>query len=74
MIERAIKSGTDDPTLASRLAVYSLSVGMGISPLEVYNMPSELFKDMLMIHNNVEKYKAEKMEEENRKARSKFNR
>tara|TARA_R110002020_G_scaffold401718_1_gene611898 strand:+ start:410 stop:631 length:222 start_codon:yes stop_codon:yes gene_type:complete len=72
MIERAIKSGTDDPTLASRLAVYTLSIAMGISPLEVYKMPVGLFQDMLMIHTNVEKYKAERIEDEQRKAKNKF--
>ena len=42
--------------------VYTLAKGMGISPLEIYKMPSELFMDMLLIHMNVEAIKAQEID------------
>tara|TARA_B100000424_G_scaffold181609_1_gene140522 strand:+ start:1324 stop:1482 length:159 start_codon:yes stop_codon:yes gene_type:complete len=42
--------------------VYTLAKGLGISPLEVYKMPSELFMDMLLIHTNVEAMKAKEID------------
>ena len=44
--------------------VYTLAKALGISPLEVYKMPSDLVKDMLVIHCEVEKIKAEEIEKE----------
>ena len=44
--------------------VYTLAKALGISPLEVYTMPSDLVKDMLVIHCEVEKIKAEEIEKE----------
>ena len=34
-----------------------LSQALSISPLDVYNLPSDLFKDMLIIYGEVEKIK-----------------
>jgi len=45
----------------SRIMVYMLSQALSISPLEVYNLPSDLFKDMLIIHGEVERIKDEEM-------------
>ena len=45
----------------SRIMVYMLSQALSISPLEVYNLPSDLFKDMLIIYGEVERIKAEVM-------------
>ena len=44
-----------------------LSKALSISPLEVYNLPSDLFRDMLIIHGEVEKIKSEEMEKAMRK-------
>lgn len=51
----------------SRIMVYMLSQALSISPLEVYNLPSDLFKDMLIIYGEVEKIKSEEMEKALRK-------
>ena len=48
--------------------VYTLSTAISISPLEVYKMPSSLVRDMLMVHDEVESYKAELMEKEMKKS------
>ena len=47
--------------------VYMLSQALSISPLDVYNLPSDLFKDMLIIYGEVEKIKSEEMEKTMRK-------
>tara|TARA_R100001230_G_C5482100_1_gene32876 strand:+ start:207 stop:365 length:159 start_codon:yes stop_codon:yes gene_type:complete len=49
------------------MTVYSLSIALGISPLEVYRMPARLVTDLLTVHSEVEKYKAEEMEKEMKK-------
>ena len=46
-----------------------LSKALGISPLEVYQMPVSLVKDLLQVHSVVEEYKAEEMNKIQRKAK-----
>tara|TARA_R110002012_G_scaffold25820_1_gene84979 strand:+ start:56 stop:232 length:177 start_codon:yes stop_codon:yes gene_type:complete len=53
--------------IVSLITVYSLSKALAISPLEVYQMPARLVRDMLMVHGEVEQYKAEEMEKEAKK-------
>jgi hypothetical protein len=67
MIRNALKGGETTPKLASRITVYALSKALAISPLEVYKMPAEMVKEMLMIHGNFEQLKAEEMEKEMKK-------
>ena len=64
-----MKGGSTDPLTASRIIVYTLAKALAISPLEIYKMPVNLVKDMLMIHGEVETLKAEHMEKEMNKAR-----
>lgn len=47
--------------------VYTLARALKISPLEVYQMPSQLVKDMLAIHGYVEEMKAEEIEKQTKK-------
>tara|TARA_R100001463_G_scaffold133175_1_gene194340 strand:- start:1190 stop:1339 length:150 start_codon:yes stop_codon:yes gene_type:complete len=42
--------------------VYTLAKALSISPLEIYQMPVSLVKDLLSVHYNVEVLKAEEME------------
>ena len=49
--------------------VYSLSSALSISPLEVYKMPVSLVKDLLSVHANIEKIKADEMEKAQNKAK-----
>ena len=46
----------------SLTVVYSLSQALGISPLEIYKMPVSLVKDLLVVHAEAEKIKAEEMD------------
>ncbi len=46
----------------SLTVVYSLSQALGISPLEIYKMPVSLVKDLLVVHAEAEKLKAEEMD------------
>ena len=57
----------------SRIMVYMLSQALSISPLEVYNLPSDLFKDMLIIHGEVERIKDEEMKKAMKKLRLPYN-
>jgi len=70
MIRAAIQGNTKniDPKLASLMLVYTLSSGLGISPLEIYKMPVSMVQDLFLIHTNVEKTKAEELDKAKRKA------
>ena len=50
------------------MLVYTLSSGLGISPLEIYKMPVSMVQDLFLIHTNVEKTKAEELDKAKRKA------
>ena len=64
-----MKKGSTDPLTASRILVYTLAKALAISPLDIYNLPMDLALDMLTIHTEVEKLKAEEMEKEMKKNR-----
>ena len=66
-MRRAIRSGQGDPSIVSLIMVYTLARALKISPLEVYQMPSQLVKDMLAIHGYVEEMKAEEIEKQTKK-------
>ena len=53
--------------IVSLITVYSLSKALAISPLDVYQMPARLVRDMLMVHGEVEQYKAEEMDKQMKK-------
>ncbi len=69
MIRDALKGKKADPKIVSLIMVYSLSSALSISPLEVYKMPVSLVKDLLSVHSNIEKFKAEEMEKIQKKAK-----
>ena len=57
-----MKGQVADPEIVSLTVVYSLSQALGISPLEIYKMPVSLVKDLLVVHAEAEKIKAEEMD------------
>ena len=57
-----MKGKASDPEIVSLTVVYSLSQALGISPLEIYKMPVSLVKDLLVVHAEAEKLKAEEMD------------
>jgi hypothetical protein len=56
-----VRGGSSDPQTASLLIVYTLAKALAISPLEIYAMPSKLVIELLTVHGEVEKFKAEEM-------------
>ncbi len=62
MIRDTLKGKESNPKLISLITVYSLSKALGISPLEVYKMPTSLVKDLLSVHMQVELIKSEEMD------------
>jgi len=54
------------------LTVYSLSKALAISPLEIYKMPSSLVVDLLMVHGEAEKIKAEEIEKISKESNTKL--
>ena len=57
-----MKGGKSDPKTVSLIIVYSLSKALGISPLEVYEMPANLIIDLLQVHQVFEEIKTEELE------------
>jgi len=66
-LRAALKGGASDPTTVSLIVVYSLSKALGVSPLEIYKMPSSLVMDLLSIHQVFEQIKAEEIEKATKK-------
>jgi hypothetical protein len=66
------KGRKSDFKITSLIIVYTLSKALGISPLEIYKMPTSLVKDLLNIHFVAEELQAEEMEKIKRKGESKF--
>tara|TARA_R100000152_G_C6743091_1_gene166826 strand:+ start:210 stop:401 length:192 start_codon:yes stop_codon:yes gene_type:complete len=58
-----LKGGSSDPITASKIMVYTLAQAFSINPVEVYNMPMSLAKEMLLIHGEVKKIEAESLEQ-----------
>jgi|TARA_R100000479_G_scaffold134884_1_gene72004 hypothetical protein len=59
----AIRTGKiTNPKIASRLSLYTLAKELNISPKEVFEMPFSLVQELLIIHQEIESYKAEEMD------------
>ena len=56
-----MKGGKVLPQDATLIVVYTLSKGLGISSLDVYEMPSSLVADLLMMVNIQNEMEAEEM-------------
>ena len=57
-----MRGGKASPSDASLIMVYTLAKALSISPLEIYQMPVSLVKDLLSVHYNVEALKAEEID------------
>jgi|TARA_B100000085_G_C18526861_1_gene506202 hypothetical protein len=61
----AIRSGRiSNPKVASRLSLYTLAKELHISPKEVFELPFSLVQELLMVHSEVESYKADELEKQ----------
>jgi hypothetical protein len=61
-----VRGGSSDPKTASLLIVYSLAKALAISPLEIYAMPATLVMELLMVHGEIEMYKAEEVKKKSK--------
>tara|TARA_Y100000592_G_C5282292_1_gene226836 strand:- start:112 stop:324 length:213 start_codon:yes stop_codon:yes gene_type:complete len=61
-VRGALKGGKASPKTVSLIIVYTLAKALAISPLEVYKMPSSLVQDLLIVHTEMEKIKAEELD------------
>jgi hypothetical protein len=61
-VRGALKGGKADPSTVSLIITYTLAKALGISPLQVYEMPANLVIDMLTVHRVFEEMKAEEIE------------
>lgn len=55
------------PHIASRIMIYTYSTTFNSSPLEAYNTPAILVKQMLEVHGEVKRLESEEMEKMNKK-------
>ena len=60
----AVRKGASDFPTASLILTYTLSKALGISPLEIMQMPASLVVDLLYVHKNIEEFKADTMKKE----------
>tara|TARA_R100001509_G_scaffold94419_1_gene54624 strand:+ start:132 stop:335 length:204 start_codon:yes stop_codon:yes gene_type:complete len=67
VIRRALKGGSVSPIMASRIMIYTYASTFNINPLEAYDTPFNLVKEMLEIHGEVKKIEAEEMEKASKK-------
>lgn len=68
-IRRGLRGGEIEPTLASRILIYSYSKVFGISPMEAYNTPATIILEMMKIHTEVEEMKSQEIDRQIKKVR-----
>jgi len=64
-----VRGRSKDLHAVSLLIVYTLSKGLGISPLEILQMPQSMVMDLLYMHRAVEELKAEEMKKISKKVK-----
>jgi len=57
-----LKGGQVSPIVASRIMIYSYASIFHINPIDAYNTPFSLVKEMLEIHNEVKTIESEEIE------------
>jgi len=62
-----LKGGQVSPIIASKVMIYTYASTFNINPLDAYNTPASLVKEMLNIHGEVKKIESEEIEKINRK-------
>tara|TARA_R110002020_G_scaffold439622_1_gene650126 strand:+ start:84 stop:290 length:207 start_codon:yes stop_codon:yes gene_type:complete len=66
-VRSALRGAKSTPEVSSQLIVYAVAQAFQISPMEVYKMPAQLVKDMLMIHREAKILEAEEYEKAQKK-------
>lgn len=64
-----MKGGQGSPKDISLIIVYSLAKALGISPLEIYQMPSSLVLDLLSVHKVMAELEKEEMDKLEKKTK-----
>tara|TARA_R100000005_G_C4993401_1_gene200463 strand:+ start:560 stop:727 length:168 start_codon:yes stop_codon:yes gene_type:complete len=49
--------------VASRLTLYTLAKHLNISPKEVFELPISLVQELMMVHQEIELFKSDKLQE-----------
>jgi hypothetical protein len=57
-----LKGGRVSPIVASRIMIYTYASIFHINPIDAYNTPFALVKEMLEIHNQVKTIESEEIE------------
>ena len=65
-MRRAIRRGEGTPDTISLIVVYSLAKALGISPLDIYQMPASLVLSLLEVHSIFEEIKAEEIKKKSK--------
>jgi len=68
-MKSVLRGGKAKPHEASLIVVYTLAKALSISPLEIYQMPASLVRDLLAVHGAVKEIESEEMEKEMKKAK-----
>lgn len=68
-MKSVLKGGKATPQEASLVVVYTLSKALSISPLEIYQMPVSLVKDLLAVHTAYAELESEMMDREMKKVK-----
>ncbi len=68
-----MKGGKGSPEHISLIIVYSLAKALGISPLEIYKMPSSLVIDLLSIHKVMLELEQEEMDKMEKNTKNNMN-
>ena len=63
-----MKGGQVSPIVASRIMIYTYASVFHINPIDAYNTPFALVKEMLEIHNEVKTIEAEEIDRSMKRA------
>ena len=57
-----MKGGSVSPVIASKIMIYTYSSTFHINPIDAYNTPASVVKEMLEIHGEVKRIESEEIE------------
>tara|TARA_A100001201_G_scaffold111441_1_gene95424 strand:- start:1440 stop:1631 length:192 start_codon:yes stop_codon:yes gene_type:complete len=57
-----LKGGSVSPVIASKIMIYTYSSTFHINPIDAYNTPASVVKEMLEIHGEVKRIESEEIE------------
>ncbi len=67
MIRRGVRGGQVPPPIAMDILLYSYSKIFAINPYDAKDTPIRMMTEMLLVHGEIEKVKAEEIEKATKK-------